>query len=248
MTARLTTIFLTALLPMSFIFATIIPSDYEFTITSGLSFNQFLDRRIDSQGNDVKVFQRYNSCAPFTQWRIFNHISPQVFADFKIATSYDIDPYATNVLNDGAEVDPAHASIIDFKMAALYRPDMRTPFLIGLGIGAGNFGLHTDSLPGDYAINYIHCYLPFIRAQHTYELAGYQAQWELEISRIDVILFQGYGFEATHHLWFYQTPEQDQGFFISTSYWDLRIPLLIFQPNVNDSLRSLKFGWEVNFH
>lgn len=235
--------------PITLMTATPLPIQHEFTISSGLSFNRFLDRRFDENGNEKKVFQRYKSCAPFTQWRLFSRLANGVHSDFKFSTSYDVEPFATNTFNNGAETNSAHASTLELKIALLHRPDPRKEFFIGGGIGAGDFQLHTDTLPPlNYATDYIHCYLPFVRAQNTYKLGGCKAQWEMELSRIDVIYFQGIGYEATHHLWFYESPHQDQGFFLSFSYWDLHIPLLIIQPHVNDSVTSFKVGWEVNFH
>lgn len=220
----------------------------ELMITSGMSMNKFLDRRLDSNGQEIKVFQKYKSFAPFTQIRYAGSWAESIKSDFKLSTSYDLDKYATNTLNNGAETDIAHATVIDLKYCLLYKPEPKKDLLIGVGVGAGNFGLHTDTLPFDYAINYIHAYLPFVRVQNTYQLAGYKAQWELEVSRSDSYFFQGYGYDFTHHLWLYQTPQQEQGFFISLSYWDILIPMLIIQPNVTDSHTSFKCGWEVNFH
>jgi hypothetical protein len=236
------------LVPASSLLGLNLLSESELRISSGLSFNEFAERKVASNGTEIRVFQRYKSFAPFTQWQLTSRLAPRVQSDFKIVSSYDLEPYATNTLNDGNEVSGAHAMVVDLKYAVLYQPDPKKNFMLGIGVGAGNFGLQTDKAPIDPTTHYLHAYLPSLRAQNSYKLMGYQAQWEAELSRIDLYYFNGIGFELTHHLNVYETPHQSQGFFISFSQWSFTIPLLITHPNVKDTLRSLKFGWEVSFH
>lgn len=239
--------FLALFMPLSLAAGSLLTPN-EIIATSGVSFNLFLDRELDSGGQSTRVFQRYKATAPFTQWRFIHHWHDHIHTDFQLSSSYDIDPYATNTINNGAETLIAHSAIVDANISLLYRTAPGKDFFIGFGIGAGDFALHTDSLPGDYATHYLHGYLPFLRCQNTYQAWGYKAQWEGEIGRTDAYYFSGSFFDFKHHLWLIETPTQDQGLFLSFSYWDLTIPGFFFPSNNNDSFRSIKAGWEVNFH
>lgn len=221
----------------------LLPDDVK--VSAGLSANMFLDRTFNTDLSEKRVFQRYKSVAPFMEWRFGKNWSPDWQTDLSIYNSYDLDPYATNTLNDGTETNIAHAWVTDVKFCLSHRVEQN--LYIGLGLGAGCFGLHTDTLPGDYAIPYAHAYLPFIRVHNSYKLGSFDAQWEAEVSRSDSYYFTGYGFDFKNHLWFKKTEKQQQGILLGFSYWDINIPEILSHRDINDSLRTLKIGWEVHF-